>query len=277
LGHYVGYVSLDALVSTTTGTPDRHMLGADQLDIVFFENHDIPEANLEVGDHLIFWNSFAYKSIDEGEWALENSIVVDVDSDPATGGHHRSHLKLQGHGTPQLIYSKYIDAVGGYFGRSLAKLQQRVRNFAASNPHAVEMSWLSDPHRVVKWSPYESFPAPGAWWVCIPSTRFGSGAAGDNAAAAAIHKSVAADAAPGTGYNWPPRSPGNVYFPLFEPNLAGGWSTYLKKRSTDPSFRARGHVLQDVKVDGASIPGLFHDGAAPPHNTIPVLRPRVHL
>lgn len=269
--HYPGYVSLNVLISSA-GSPDWQELGADTSDTVFFENKPIPENDLQVGDHLIFWNSFAYHFINQGEWSLENTIVMDVDSDPITGGHRRSRLKLQGHGTGLKLYAAYIKEVGGYFAKSLKNLQSAVRSFAQSSPLATEIPWLGDPHRVVNWSPYETWPAPGAWWVRIPSTDWGS----DAAAAAAIHKAVAADDHPGAGYT-PPPATGFAYFPLFEPNYPGGWAGYLAQRRTDSTFRPRARNLINVQVDGMSIPGLFHDGARPPDNTIPILRPRVSL
>jgi hypothetical protein len=267
--HSEGYISLRPLLSSS-GAADLGVLGADGSDTVFFQNDLVPERDLQVGDHLIFWNSFAYEYINSGEWRLENTVVIDVDSDPSTGGHRRSRLALQGHGTGVRLYSRYIDNIARFFARSLRLLQDRVRTFAAAHPTATNMAWQGDVSRVVKWTPYEEFQAPGAWWVRIPSAIWGT----DAAAAAAIHKAVARDPTPGPGYH--PPTAGYVYFPLFEPRVPGGWATYLAWRRANAAYRAPLR-LRDVAVDGASIPGLFHDGARPPDNTIPLLRPRVHL
>ncbi len=64
----------------------------------YFDNEPIAEEDLQIGDHLIFYNSHIFSFISGSEWSLENSVVIDVDSDEA-GGMHRSNLTLQSHGT----------------------------------------------------------------------------------------------------------------------------------------------------------------------------------
>lgn len=65
----------------------------------YFDNIEIAEGDLQVGDHLVFYNSFVYQDVAIGEWQLENSIVMDIDSDYTTSSIQRGQIHLQGHGT----------------------------------------------------------------------------------------------------------------------------------------------------------------------------------
>jgi hypothetical protein len=268
-----GYISLDALVGNTATPVNVPELMADQSDTKFFINNLVPEPDLEVGDHTIFWNCFAYSYVSEGDWRLENTLIMDVDSDPITGGQHRNQLALQGHGTSILLYARYINNIRKYFAAALKSLQAKVRTFAHDHPTATTLSppWKGVPNSVIRWSPYEDFDPPGAWWVQISSSDWGN----DDAAQKAIGLSVARDPTPGPGYN-PPPGPGWVQFPLFQPAINGGWGTYLDKRRANANFRAPSKLV-DVTVHATDMPGLFHDAGLAAANMIPCVRPRVPI
>jgi hypothetical protein len=272
----VGYISLDGMVGNAgpaQATPPE--LGQDQADTKFFSNGLVPESDLEVGDHIIFWNCFAYSYVSEGDWQLENTVIMDVDSDPRSGSQHRGQLALQGHGTSILLYSRYIDSIRKYFQSALTKLQAKVKKFAHDKPAETHMRYKSVEYRIIKWSPYEDFDAPGAWWVQISSDDWGKD---DAKAAASIGLSVARDPTPGTGYN-PPPGPGWVQFPLFQPAIAGGWKAYLDRRRGDPTYLPHTHhlpgKLADVVVHAENMPGLFHDAPVGFDLKVPCVRPRV--
>ena len=270
--HPAGYISLDALVGNTNTPPNAGELASDQSDTKFFINDLVPEPDLEVGDHIIFWNCFAYSYVSQGDWRLENTVIMDVDSEPLSGGQHRNRLALQGHGTSILFYSRYIDSIRKYFQRALELLQGKVKEFAHDNPTAMNFTWKGVANAVIKWSPYEDFDPPGAWWVQISSKDWGND---DPAAQAAIGLSVGRDPSPGPGYHSPP-GPGWVQFPLFQPALKGGWKAYLDKRRSNSSFRAP-RKLVDLVVHRADMPGLFADSGLAAANKVPCVRPRVPI
>jgi hypothetical protein len=236
----------------------------------FFDNVVITDDDLQMGDQLIFWNSFVYSDISAGEWRLENSVVIDVDSDQTTGGIQRDKLHLQGHGTSERDYATYqrVD-IAGQLNASLAQ----VRNAITSTPSGTTtLDWNNIPGLLVKWEPYEPFTAPGSWWVQMSllnkngSVRWASVAD----ALAAVQGAVATDPAPGTGYT-PPPSANAIYFPLYRPAIAGGWTAYLTARGTNPAFRAPKNLVAFV-ADGSIMPGLHQSGQAKP---FPIVRPKV--
>lgn len=261
-----GYVSLWALVGSTTAV-DVDVLMSDD-DDPHFQNMTVPIADLEVGDHLIFWNSFVYELISNGDWRLENALVMDLDSDPNTGSLNRQTIALQGHGTTEKIYSRYIGEIASTFREGLADVQSEIDRRIAADAGITTIPWHGSANRLVRWSPYEAFNSPGAWWVRVPYSRWGSA----DGALEAIPKSVKAEISPGTGYNPPPFAD-SVYFPIYEPRVENGWQGYLTSRRTDPAFRAP-RRLNRVQVDGLMMPGLFYRGARFP---IPIIRPKVAL
>jgi hypothetical protein len=89
-----GYVALGGFVILDPSLPP-HLTG-DPND-PYFDNIEIAEQDLQIGDHLVFFNSFVYQDIAIGEWQLENSIVMDIDSDQTTGSIQRGQIHLQGH------------------------------------------------------------------------------------------------------------------------------------------------------------------------------------
>jgi hypothetical protein len=50
-----------------------------------FENIAIDESDLQVGDHVVVYNSKVFGALSPSEWVLENSVVIDVDSDHSRG------------------------------------------------------------------------------------------------------------------------------------------------------------------------------------------------
>ena len=263
-----GYIALDALVGTGVAV-DMSELGADATDTQFFFNGPVPERDIQVGDHLIFWNSFVYQFVNSSEWRLENSLVMDVDSDPKSGGHRRRNLKLQGHGTTTRLYSNYTEGIAAEFKSSLKLARKALGDFLAANPGSIAFAWPDQDKRLLKWSPYEEFDPPGAWWVRLPVSPNWKSAAD---AVAAIGKAVMDRTVRGTGYNPPPEL-NAVYFPLFEPKDLGGWETYLTNRASDVGYRSKYTALEPTKVDGSIIPGLYPKGEVQTRNQIAMVRP----
>lgn len=302
-GNAPGYVSLYAFVGR--GSPvDNNVLMADD-DDPFFSNTVVPQSDLEVGDQLIFWNSFIYDLITNGDWRLENALVMDVDSTPSGGNVDLAKLSLQGHGTGQKRYSNYRDEIASKLRPAMVQVRNQIRMEVGSNPSVTIIPWNNT--RLVKWSPYEAFTrvrnwqrgSPrfldlGAWWIEVPLSHgrwndieqavqampkavghIGHLLSSDEIAFSFVNRvngsveSQKLDIA--AGYREPPDTD-KVYFPVFEPRLRfndlRGWAAYLTRRGADATFSPIS--LQFIRVDGQLMPGLFPLG---PEVDISVVRP----
>jgi hypothetical protein len=255
----------DILISDGPGTDDP-----------FFEKTRIQEDDIQVGDHLIIWNSFLYASIARGEWQLENSIVIDVDVNPLDGQLNRRSLRLQGHGIGAKRYSDYLDEIAAQTRAHLDEIREAIR----ANPAGPTLIWNDHPVRLVRWDPYEPFPDPGAWWIRlgVPDDSTRRFWIAEQQALDMLRKAVPRETAPGPGYHDPPVAGSAVFFPVFEPFLPDranggknlGWPEYFRRRRAGPL--ARVPRLIDVRIEGDIMPGLFFYGQSTP---IPLNRYRV--
>lgn len=278
--HSSGFVKLRHFVGNR-----MNVLQGGQGDDEWFDNLDISEADLQVGDQLIIWNSFLYQFIAKAEWGLENSVVMDIDSDPntGTGSIVRSALELQGHGIGQRTYAQYLDEISTHVGAGLASVRASVVAHQSANPGSTSFTFALTGVTVLRWDPYpvDSFTATvsgrgggavqGAWWVRIPLSGAGFRDSWSNVddALSAITKSVKDDPSPGTGYRHPGGGSSTitnaVFFPLFEP--AAGWSSYFSFRRTNQTTPVQTR-LREVLADGALVPGLFRRSGAPPFGVV---------
>lgn len=289
-----GYASVGAFVGMASRAIDVNLLMADDDDPVF-DNVVVPVFDLQVGDQLIFWNSFIYTMISTGDWRLENAFVMEINSDPHLGVNRRGNpptlqLKLQGHGTASTLYGQYTQIIANKLIGAMRHVQQQIRDAVAATPGVTSVHYTERPNtEFVKWSPYEDFRSPGAWWIRIPQGQYGRspGAWGFGTVqetVQGIQKAVGHDGGHvlndggtlvtvpvGPGYHSPPDTD-SVYFPIFEPRVPGGWSAYLRGRAGSTTFRAPDR-LNDLQVDGSIMPGLFYRGTAQP---IPIVRPKVN-
>jgi hypothetical protein len=243
-----------------TGNPD-----ADNAD-PYFDNGPIGESDLQIGDHLVFYNSHIFSLISKSEWSLENSVVIDVDSDLSTGGIRRGELHLQGHGTSEKKYVNYLKEVVLPLDEALNQVRDAITAAVGHNASVTQLDWNGNKGLLVRWEPYEPFAPPGAWWIRVELSP-GATLADTQAA---ILGSIVNDPNPGTGYK-PPPSASAVYFPLFRPVFHNWWTGYLEARRSNQHVKVRSK-LEAYKCDGAITPGLFFKGQGKP---IPVLRPRV--
>ena len=263
-GHAAGYVALGAFPDGTPGTGTPHLMH-DPAD-VYFENTAIDEADLQMGDQVVFWNSYVYAFIAAGEWRNEHSVVIEIDSDPAKGGIFRDHLHLQGHGTKEQVYASYQTGIASQLDLSLDLVRKAI---VAAPSGTTKLDWNGHTGLLVKWEPYEAFNAPGSWWVTMEI-------AGDwdtiSEALDAVPGSVAFDPFASTGYN-PPPSQTAVYFPLSRPNLPNGWGGYLSKRRVHPDYRSPYKNLLSYNADGSMVPGIQIGGGR--IMPISIVRPKV--
>jgi len=282
--HPAGFFSFDALFADDPDNPtgDPTEFGDDpskNADHSLIENVFVDQDDLQPGDHIVFWNNQIYTVLSSGDWKLENSLVMNVDSDPATGGVTVTRLRLQGHGTAEKSYADFQKEISDHLTKPLADAIKAVKNRPRG---ATEVPFGKT--RLVSWTPYDSFQAPGAWWieVIVDKDHFHDNVA---LALASIPKSLAIDPNPLPGYTPPPTPPGKkaVYFPLFEPQVTfrktTGWTAYFLRRG-DADFRPI-RQLKEVKPDRTLLPGLDPPSAkdipGSPSKIIEVIRPAVIL
>jgi hypothetical protein len=235
-----GIQKLERLMAMESPDPNSP-LGADP----FFDNGPINEDDLQIGDHLVFYNNHIFSFISASEWSLENSVVIDVDSDPAKlGGTHRSEMKLQGHGTSEKKYSDYLMEVVQPLDEALEVVRNEIRTEVAVNSTTTKLDWMNFKNLLVRWDPYERFPSPGPWWVRILVDGAGDIAEGLKR----FPSSIAQDPSPGPGYNLPPDA-NAVYFPLFRPKFPKSWNGYLDARRTTKRPPAESWWVQKLSAD----------------------------
>jgi hypothetical protein len=270
--HAQGYVQLGPLLSFITGAtgPGRLMDSGPEPDPDVqppppppdpaFQNMLVHPADIEIGDHLIFWNSVLYPLVSNGEWQLENALVVAVQSDPENGSINLNEMRMQGHGTIALTVGDYEKMIGGHLKLGVADAQQAAGG-AAAGVTVLAFNGVKD--RLVKWSPYpDTWNAPGPWWVRVPV-----GTETHQVVQARLRKGVI----PNPAFPNPAPFADSVYFPLFEPQYANGWAGYLQARAGGPvKISPR---LARVPIDGTVIPGLHYAGTT--WDPLPIVRPRV--
>jgi hypothetical protein len=255
-----GYIAL----SYFAGLDDVDLLMADTDDPYFENLRDRRAPDLQVGDHVIFWNSYLYGAATLGDWTNEYSLIMDIDSDPETGGIRLSGLRLQGHGLPEKNYRSFQEQLKDHVVDALGDAW-RVVAAVGTDPARPRIRYAGMDARFVRWSPYEDFAAPGAWWIQVPRTYTSFD---EVAAMPQVVHDLPSDQQ-GPGYQNAP-FPDSVYFPLFVPRIAGGWRGYLERRRTDLTLRPP--KLQRVDVDLSIVPGIFERGEDQP---IHLVRPRV--
>lgn len=242
-----GYVQLDALFGSDAS---KTTVLTEQGDGRLFDNSQMKLRDLQTGDHVVFWNSPLYEILAGGDWRLENSIVMEVDSDAESGGTRLNTTRFQGHGIRELAYGKYMQEIG-----NLMDLDSVLAKAQALSTDASKISFTVKGTPVVRWSPLgETYPNPGAWWIRMPQIM-----------AFRVYPKALTPAADtvGPGYVAPPiLAPGEqpeafAYFPLFEPALEGlnPWATYFARRRSEPGFKVKS--LKPIRVGRTLIPGLF--------------------
>ena len=247
-----------------------------RVDDPVFENSPTWPGDLQVGDHVVFWNNPLYPLVETGEWQLENALVMGVRSVPETHSMREDQLLLQGHGTGIKTTGQYASSLL----RFMVPAMNRMRAVAAAVPPGQDTAYVQHTNaHLVRWSPFgDTWSAPGPWWILVPD-RWGRlpGAPPDQPPPlfAALRKAVLDDRAYPVRPPNPPRDPREppilAYFPLWEPSYGRGWPDYLAARRAGP-VRVRPQ-LQPVRMDAHTIPGLHAVGDA--RSPLPVVRPRV--
>lgn len=270
--HTKGYVQIGPLLRSVSGAPGPGRLmdsGPEPTPDIqppppppdpAFHNALTHPADIEIGDHLIFWNSVLYPLVSSGEWQLENALVVEIESDPEQGSIKLHKMRMQGHGTTALTVGQYESMIGGHLRRGMADARD---DAVAAAPGTNVLPFNGVSQRLVRWSPYnDTWKAPGAWWVRVPVGHESHATVRDR-----LRKGVAPDPA----FPNPAPFADSVYFPLWEPQYHDGWAGYLANRASGPVRVSR--RLRAVPADGSVIPGLHYVGGT--WDPLPIVRPRV--
>jgi hypothetical protein len=244
----------------------------------FFDNTFVAIEDLQVGDFTCFWNNRLYDLLGSGAWRNEYCLIMGVDSSEIDGKVRNSggpQVWLAGHGVATTLYNAMATELIGNIKVLLESLR---RDLVAAVANNAAIPATRSGQLLVRWSPYEEFDPPGAWWIKIPKDtwnkkwRFQS----LEEAVQAVLPTVAMSTPVGQGYNPPPEADA-LYFPLYEPQVTyqysegDSWHGYLQKRMSDAKFRAP-TALRALTADTRLAPGLYYRGE---NAKIPVVRPKV--
>jgi hypothetical protein len=261
-GKPLGYVQIGPVLHTGAASGGDRLMDSVEPNDPAFQNILADPADIQVGDHVIFWNSMLYPYVSNGEWQLENSLVVSVESDPERGRIDYESIWLQGHGTVAM-------AIGQYARKMIAVelesgLNEARQEITAAPAGTTALMFNRVANRLVKWAPYnDTWTAPGPWWVRIPIP---TGATADQ-----LLERLRKGVKPGPAFDNPPPFADSVYFPLWEPQYEGGWTGYLDARKSGPVKISQ--RLKATPADGDVLPGLHYTGNT--WDKVPVVRPKV--
>jgi hypothetical protein len=265
----------DAAARRHATSPDRFLSNGE----TYFVGDEFPPGDLQVGDHVIFWNNYLFRSIFATDFGLENSVISDIDGELI-------HSSFVGHGEPNKAYADFADAMLGALKGLFKTFREQI---TALNGEEGVLNFAALHFQLIPWSPYgERFHAAdasqlqvvSAWWMRIKLQDTASGARAALTLSEALivfPHSVAID----TSKQQPPTVNitdhaadwrESIYLPLSVPNgVRGGWPAYFKAREAG-EITSADVALDDVVVDGSWAPGLYFAG---PNTKVPVIRPKV--
>jgi hypothetical protein len=252
----------------------------------WFDAVDIPHEELQVGDHLIFWNNQFVRFMLGSAFGLENSYVTRIGADGRD-------VMLAGHGMAEKGEKNFAETMADEMKRTFNKIRKFINDKAAAGPLPPVLG-LRTPRnirfQVVNWAPFgETFgatdstvvlQADGAWWIRLKLSQLHDSTRPAPSMAeglAMIPKSVRVD----TSRMTPPTLPAGdfqpdyqeaIYLPLSVPaGVQKGWDTYHNHPRPGEAVG-----LVDLIPDGTMVPGFFLKGQTQ-NSKIPVLRPKVQL
>jgi hypothetical protein len=245
----------------------------------WFDGTGVLREELQVGDHVVYWNNPFVRYMLSSAFGLENSYVTHIDQD----GHS---VMLAGHGMRETTEGRFSEIMAGEMARNFEKLRAEIsrRHGVGNDDPAFLFTLNTFPIQILRWAPFgETFTpsldsamtAPGAWWVRMARTILRD--ANDpvptmDQALGYAPKSVQYDSTkhtqkPASFTDDTPDFQAAVYVPLMKPAVKGGWDAYFKNPQPGGNVQ-----LDDLVPDGEMIPGFFAQG---PATKIPVLRPKL--
>jgi hypothetical protein len=297
--------------------PNDRTIFSDGPTATWFENAFTPAADLQVGDHVIFWNHLLYVALFNGAFRLENAVVIAIESDHVHGSIDPRGIRLSGHGLSGATLAGYGEKMADELNKGLDDERTKAVLFDSSgagikaftNRHGFTFfKWDPAPYPGLQFDPDHT----GAWFMYLPR-RFPDDIEDPpyksrwptlDVMLAAINHSVVKD--PQTPrdpeYKDPPTSvnavglDGNfrtvsltdgVFLPLFLPKVGSQvleWSDYFARRHGHPEVTA---TLTDLKLSGkaASLNAVTRVSGDIPgffvagDETLPIqlLRPKVRI
>jgi hypothetical protein len=269
-----------------TDKPDPSELMSNGSD--WYEGAAISHEELQVGDHLVFWNNPFVRHILSSAFGLENSFVTGIEPDGRT-------VRLAGHGMPEKTETKFADDMASEIQAAYAGLRKRINASFTANPNVgfIGLNFKAVRFMLTRWAPFgEVFTAAdgaelradGAWWIRLRRDQLhdsDESVPSMDDALKMVPKSVRYDSGKHTEAPSLPNNSGDpnldhdsgfqesIYLPLSVPaGVAGGWDTYLAQAKHDAPVE-----LTDLIPDGSMVRGFYAKGSL--NSTIPVLRPKV--
>lgn len=232
----------------------------------YFARHAMPQVQL--GDHVVFYNSIMYGLLSDGPWSLENALVIELGSKWESNDVGDS-ISLMGHGTGETYAGRFREDVTG----ALNSMLNSARAAAKAAGAAVSVPWVRSGAPLVKWAPYgenwtdANGQPQAAWWLRIPfqpTANWQYRALGEAATKAVLPDAVQYD--PGMGFTTAPPTvngagpAGAVYFPLWVPAQEDTWTGYIKRRkngSVPSTFVLEKHAFHGNNIPAFAVPGEF--------------------
>jgi hypothetical protein len=241
-------------------------------------------SELQIGDHLIFWNSFFVRAVIGDAYGLENSLVMDADTDDPR------EAKLAGHGISTKGYRKFADGMVRLVREQFKRARKEIftRYHTDNSTVYFDLTYSGFTYHVMRWDPYDSVdfqPAdtdqlhvPGVWWIRIILAETLDEHRQPLTLARGLQlfpQAVAlrpTQAKPENAPDWGANYKESIFLPLSRPNgIRGGWKAYFDARDNDTNTDDA-IDLDDMKVDRSWVLGFFYNG---PGSLIPVFRPKL--
>jgi hypothetical protein len=310
LGAALGAAPANPGKPSTWKTPNTNSLFEGGDNSVWFENAFISPADLQVGDHVIYYNHMAYNAFVGGAFGLENAIVSQIESDPSPRKHGSvvpATMMVAGHGMPFQSVADFGTDMARQTNEAIVNLRTALKTFSGDFVRKTRLFLL------IKWNPYPTLiqgtDRKEPWFVWLPQSFPDRGNptfqppyknrwATPADMLASITHTVLDDPTPGPGYQPRPTSKvvdpttnetfamdNGVLYPLYLPLTDDGpveWTEYFQKRNSNPTLSAdlfelqlsqmSDHLNSVTEISG-DIPGLYVAGSE--LLPIQVLRPRV--
>jgi hypothetical protein len=138
-----------------TGMPSPGALMSD--GATWFEGVSIPHDQLQVGDHLVYWNNPFVRHLLKSAFGLENSLVMRIDTDGNT-------VTLAGHGEPEMNERAFADELASEIKSAHDGLRKAINQKFTANPNValIGLKRMGVSFQLVRWAPFNENFKPAA-------------------------------------------------------------------------------------------------------------------